>query len=242
MKNKEKNGLIYGVLFALIIISLINVAASEVNEYAPVKQGECAVLSQVCASCSYVNISIKYPAPNSSYSIYEGEMSRTGRGDWFYNYCDTDLPGRYDVTGHGDIGGTDTGFDVLYFRVTGNGNDEPDGIIIVLFSILFMSIMFFLVWELIMSVGHIANLDFDIADLSKSWGTYFALFALFWLETVYLGNAVMESWFLIFIKVGGFTHLLVPLIAFSISITIGSLKKKKFDVTKRYIKRTRIGR
>jgi hypothetical protein len=39
--------------------------------------------------------------------------------------------------------------------------------------------MFFLMFQLIMSIGHLANLDFDIMDLSKSWGIFFALLALY---------------------------------------------------------------
>ena len=49
-------------------------------------------------------------------------MSRIGVGDWFYNYCDTNDLGRHDVTGHGDLAGTDTGFDVLHFYVSPSGS------------------------------------------------------------------------------------------------------------------------
>ena len=109
------------ILFLMLLL-MVGVVSSEVNDYAPVKQNECVILSQVCASCSGVNMSIKYPSPNSSYAQYEVEMSRTGLGDWFYEFCNTSLVGRYDVTGHGDIEGTETGFNVLYFDVSPSGN------------------------------------------------------------------------------------------------------------------------
>jgi len=109
----------YGILF-LILILMCGLVSSEVNDYAPVKQGNCINVTQVCSSCTGVNVSVKYT--NGSYALYEGIMSRIGGGDWFYNYCDTDDVGRHDVTGHGDLSGTDTGFDVLYFEVTPSGS------------------------------------------------------------------------------------------------------------------------
>ena len=105
-----------------MLVLMIGFASSEVNEYPSVKLNSCVILSQVCASCSGVNMSVKYPSPNSSYAQYEVEMNRTGSGDWFYEFCNTSLVGRYDVTGHGDLEGTDTGFDVLYFEVSPSGN------------------------------------------------------------------------------------------------------------------------
>jgi len=60
----------------LMLILFMGLVSSEVNEYASVKQNECAILSQVCASCTYANMSIKYPSPNSSYAQYEVEMQR----------------------------------------------------------------------------------------------------------------------------------------------------------------------
>jgi len=110
-----------GLLVLLVGIMLVGLASAEVNNYAPVKQYDCVTLSQVCASCNYVNISVKYPSPNSSYALYEGVMARDGSGDWYYSFCDTSLMGRYDITGHGDIAGTDTGFSVLWFDVTPSG-------------------------------------------------------------------------------------------------------------------------
>ena len=107
------------VLFLMLIL-MCGLVTSEINDYAPVKKGDCINLTQVCSSCTYSNISVKYT--NGSYALYEGEMSQVGGGDWFYNYCDTNDLGRHDVTGHGDLSGTDTGFDVLYFEVTPSGS------------------------------------------------------------------------------------------------------------------------
>jgi len=104
----------------LMLVLMLGFVSSEVNDYESVKQNECVLLKQICASCSFTNVSLTYP--NSSYAQYEVEMNRTGAGDWFYEFCNTSLVGRYDVTGHGDLSGVNTGFDVLYFEVTPSGS------------------------------------------------------------------------------------------------------------------------
>jgi len=130
-------------LFVMLLITMIGLAGAAINNYAPVKQGDCVILSQVCASCSEVNISVKYPAPNSSYAIYEEVMSRTGSGDWFYEFCNTSLVGRYDVTGHGDLSGVDTGFDVLYFEVSYLGKDLSESKAIMYIGFLALLVLIF---------------------------------------------------------------------------------------------------
>lgn len=128
------------LVLIIMLFSIVGVYA-EVNEYAPVLKDDCVVLSQVCVSCTGVNISVKYPAPNSSYAIYEVAMNRTGSGDWFYEFCNTSFVGRYDVTGHGDLSGVDTGFDVLWFEVTPSGSLMKDGDSLVLFGSLIVMII-----------------------------------------------------------------------------------------------------
>jgi len=113
--------------------------------------------------------------------------------------------------------------------ITGNGKDNPDGIVIVLFSLCFLIIMGFLIYELIVGIGHFASLDLDIVDVAKSIGIYFALIALYELGQFYLGNPDFSNWIVIFMKVGAFTNVIVPLVGFTISITVGSLKKKTLD-------------
>lgn len=106
-------------LFLFIGLFLFSFANAEINNFAPVKQGQCTTIKQVCASCSYVNISISYP--NSTLATINKGMSNQGGGTWTYNFCNTSQTGRYDITGSGDLEGTATGFDVLYFEVNEAG-------------------------------------------------------------------------------------------------------------------------
>jgi len=93
---------------------------SEVNDYASVKHNECVLLKQVCASCSFVNVSLTYP--NSTLVLSNVPMVDSGGALWTYEFCNTTQLGRYDINGVGDLEGTNTGFDVLYFEVTPSGS------------------------------------------------------------------------------------------------------------------------
>jgi len=98
---------------------MVGFVSSEVNDYAPIKQNECAILRQVCATCSFVNISLAYP--NSTLILSNVEMVDSGGGVWTYEFCNITELGRYDVVGIGDINGADAGF-VLFFDVTPSGS------------------------------------------------------------------------------------------------------------------------
>jgi len=111
------------VLFSLcFMVSLISFSVAEINNYAPVEKDSCVTIRQVCASCSYVNVTVSYP--NSTIAISNTNMTNNGGGVWTYEFCNTSSLGRYDVNGMGDLEGTDTGFDVLYFDVTPSGADN----------------------------------------------------------------------------------------------------------------------
>ena len=161
--------------------------------------------------------------------------------DFILNETMATTNGIYQYTLHcntSDIGGFHTG----YFEVTSNGLTKPGGIVIVFFSIALILILGFMLYELILSFGHFASLDLDVIDVAKSLGIYFALLGLYMLGAHYLGNPDFNSYMLIFIIIGGFTHILIPVIGFFLSIMIGSLRKKKVDFgTKRIYRRQKIG-
>jgi len=106
------------ILFLMVLL-MVGFVSSEVNDYAPIKQNECALLRQVCASCSFVNISLAYP--NSTLALSNVGMVDSGGGVWTYDFCNTTELGRYDVVGIGDINGADAAF-VLFFDVSPSGS------------------------------------------------------------------------------------------------------------------------
>ena len=150
------------MLFLVLGLVLISFASAEVNEYAPVKDGDCITIKQGCSSCSYVNVTISYP--NSTLAVSNEGMDSQGAGQWTYDFCNTIALGRYDVGGEGDLEGTPTSFDVLWFDVSTNGKEPADGITIVVFTIIFMLIFFFGLLGFFKALEHVVNLEMDLLD------------------------------------------------------------------------------
>jgi len=124
------------LIVGIFLLSIISAADVEVNSYANVKIGDCVTLKQTCASCSYVSFSLSYP--NSTLIFSDEVGTNTGGAMWTYEFCDTNILGRYDVGGHGDLEGTDTGFSILWFDVTSTGAGASMFFLILLTSIAFI--------------------------------------------------------------------------------------------------------
>ena len=107
--------------FLIGLLLMIGLVGAEINNYAQVKQNDCTLIQQTCASCSYLNVTIARTQDNITY--VDKEAMTQGGSTWTYTFCNTSSLGRYDVTGSGDISGTDTGFDVLYFEVSYMGKE-----------------------------------------------------------------------------------------------------------------------
>ena len=170
------------IIIPLIVgIFLIGLVSAEINNYAPIKAGECITVKQICASCSYVNVSISYE--NSSLAIINQGMTNQGGGIWTYNFCDTSQLGRYDVMGSGDLDGNPTGFGVLYFDVTTTGKILTSGKTTIYTIILIFSVLIF---------GGLAWFGFSIPsknDTDEMTGYIFAVNNLKYLKQVFLGLA-----------------------------------------------------
>lgn len=211
-------------MFMLVGIIIAGMASAETSyNFGVFKQNSNVTLLQDCSSCSYNNIT-SVMGPNSSVLISNEAMTKNGR---MFNltFKGTSDLGRYIVTGIGDLDGKDTTW-AYYFEITGNGKENPSGGIVVLFSILFMILVFLTCYLAIYTIGHLMKLDFDIIDLAFDWGLFFAIVVMYFLEQFYMGNPGVESYLLWFIAVGGVMLVLVPIIAFILSITIGTLNNK----------------
>lgn len=203
-------------VFLTLILGMFLVSLTSATSIGTFEQNQDVELYQTCNNCSYCNFTtIKYP--NSSEIVTDVETIQ--RGTYYYY----DLDG-----GNTSVLGTyvycyDCGNDVekdtgcINFIITGNGKENPDGVVIVVFSIFFLLLLIYLIFFLFEGIGHFKNLDFDIRDLSYNWGGYFALFGLYMLEKTYLGNPDIEGFLIMFIEIGALTNFLLPLIAFIVS-------------------------
>ena len=136
----------YTFVYLSILVILLSLG-SAIDFIDPVKQGECVQLPQVCATCTYNNLSV-VQYPNGTYAL-RGEYVMTKIGITYnYTWCDTNTIGTYQVDGHGDLSGADTGWGGYTFKVNGSGQEIPQSQIILLFAglgiIILVGIFFFI--------------------------------------------------------------------------------------------------
>jgi len=169
--------IILTLIFGIFLISLASASLGSIGTF---KQNECVIISQTCASCSYVNIS-SVSCNNDSNLISNVEMENFGNGEWRYEFCNTSALGRYDVKGMGDINGVDSSF-ATYFHITHSGGSLEEGAT----GILIMGIIFMLV------VGSLCLLGFFRKDqnFQAKW-TLFLMSFLFFLAGANLISALI---------------------------------------------------
>ena len=121
------------------------------------------------------------------------------------------------------------GFTLFNFQITHRGEQPPNDTTKTIFSILFLIIFAWLIFTTFNTLTHFLKLDLDVKDLSYSLIGYFILIGFYILSLDYYGNKLALSMLLIFIKTGALTHALIPLLAFTLSMTIGALRRKKLN-------------
>lgn len=219
----KNNKIRFAFFFLAVAIISIGFASASLDTLGTFKQNDCINISQTCASCSYVNISSVSNNVDSNL-ISNVAMISHGNGEWRYEFCNTSEVGRYDVKGIGDVNSVSSSF-AIYFEVTPNGKESPSGIIIVIFSIGFLILLFFAIFSLLRMIAFWKDLNVDIMDVAFAFGTYFVIFAFYYLVKYYMGNPVIEDLTLLMIKVGAITHVFVPLTAFLTSMIFNPLRK-----------------
>ena len=124
------------IIILFLLLTIIPFVTS-FDSIGTIKQNECVNISQMCSTCSYVNISSIGTKLNPDLVTNE-PMSYFGNGEWRYGFCNTSEVARYDVKGQGDINGVDSNF-ATYFDVTYNGTTENDYNI---YTLAFLTIFF----------------------------------------------------------------------------------------------------
>ena len=111
-----------------------NLISAEIQTLPSVKQGEAVQLPQVCANCTYVNIT-SVRNPNSQIILSNQEMTKDGTM-YSYTLNNTNIIGEYVVTGVGDVDGIDTVF-TYNFYVTPSGRSGNANLVFIVFLIIF---------------------------------------------------------------------------------------------------------
>ena len=103
-------------LLVLVLVTLLTFNVSALDTIKPGEINQEYEVLQTCATCSYVNISISNV---DGLLISNVEMVDNGSGVWTYSFTPMAI-GRYDITGVGDIDGSEESFS-YYFPVTSSG-------------------------------------------------------------------------------------------------------------------------
>ena len=141
----------------------------------------------------------------------------------YYNYTlrDSSILGYYNylqVCSDGSFSGSysDT------FEINGNGNPDPSGGVIAIFSIGFIIILSFITYVIIYSLGHVVKLDFDAIDLAINYGIYFGFVGFFLLAKIYLGHPSIINILEWAVKLGVLTNIFLPTLYFVLTLSVGS--------------------
>lgn len=228
-----KNILLYIIILSIIVIPYVLAETPEESSYI-FKQSTDIDLKISCFDLNNTycnagtNCNLTILNPNSNSLINNQQMTYNTA---FYNYTlnttQTSYLGEYPVIIL--CSGISSGFSSFNFQVTYTGKPEPSDFTKVAFIIGFIAILCLMVVTIINVAGHIILLDTDFMDVAYSFCIYFILFAIKNFNLSYGNNALIDNFSDIFIKVGIFTHILIPLVALILSMTLGKLKRTKLE-------------
>ena len=199
------------IMMSMLMISFVAGAQDSLGTYT---QGEDVELLQICGTCTYNNItSIVYP--NSTHASLDTEMTKRGM-EYTYTFTGANLVGTYLVNGFGDLDGTANAW-AYEFEVTENELEAPSENIVIFFSILFFIIFSLVIYGLYNSIESLAHLDTNLKDIIVSMVAYFAFLSYYYFASIYYPKEFVMGILDIFLWVGGFTHIFLPMIALILS-------------------------
>lgn len=212
---------IYLILAVVLIITTINLAsAKDLAEYEKNYTLSYPVFENNNSKAVNPNCTISITDPDGVVIVDGAQMFNIGN-QASYNLTSTETSklGMYKVavacTTNAD------GFATMWYEVTGNGKEKPDGVVIVLFSIIFLIILGTLGYLVIYSFGHLLTLDHDLKDLGYNLGAFLALFGAIFLADYYLGNPAILDILNVILWVSVFGNVFLPFVAFMISLFMG---------------------
>lgn len=104
----------------------------------------------------------------------------------------------------------------------------PSGLLVTTYTVLFIGLSFILIFLFLYAFGRLISLDFDLLDLCLNVGLYFALLMFQAMNLQYLGSEFINDWVLWIIHYAVYTNVVLPIIAFFITITLGPLLRLKY--------------
>lgn len=137
----------------------------------------------------------------------------------------TSTIGTYTVIGIGDEGGTASSFS--YTFLVNDTATRPSEWLIISFMLLFILLLFVVLYTLIETFNEFSTLNISYLQVIKCFTVYGAVVTFNYFNIIYLGNKIIDSFTNIFIYVGGFTHIVIPLLILTLSVTLGKLRRER---------------
>lgn len=124
-------------LAIILAIFLISFVSSTQQSFGTFKLNQCINLKQICANCTYVNIT-SVISPTGATALTQTVMTKLG-SEFSYNFCNATTTGNYIVSGLGDPDSSPSVW-VYDFEVTATGSNFTVGksityILIFIFSV-----------------------------------------------------------------------------------------------------------
>ena len=212
------------IVFILLNLSIVLAAQESLGIF---QQNKCVDLIQMCASCTYNNItSIKHPNGTLlSGSLLErnGNMSNNGV-QYNLTFCNANDTGVYTVNGVGDLD-AEAEVWVYDFTVTENGEPLPTAGVIVVYSILFFVIIIWWLYTLFLTMQHMQK-EMTFRYVLIAFSSFLGIVLYRYFSAFFFPKEMVMDLLLSFILLSAITHVIIPIVGFFITV-ISSYRRFK---------------
>jgi hypothetical protein len=206
---------------AIIFISMIGLSSADLGTF---KQGECVSI-RVIGNYSYVNLT--EITNNQQTYIINDEMTLLGGQTFNYSFCNTNITGLYSYSWNPNgIDCSEKGCGNS-FMITNNGlNPAGDPLTIFIYLIFIFSFILSF-YSFFINLVRIAIASQTIYNVLTSIGSFILIIFSHYLAKEYLLSRFIEDITGTLIQVTAWTNVVLPLIAFVITIFVKGTQKKR---------------
>lgn len=212
--------------FIFIFLLLLNIANAEMQTLGIFKKDTPILLTQICSNCSFVNISFVINQ-NSTILIKNKNMTKEANSYFYWlNESYTYSYGKYIVCGIGDLDGTITSW-CYSFLVNDSGREDIREGTLILFLILFFIILLFSIPTFLLTTKNGLKMEYKTEDLGLNWSIFFFISAVFFLQSAFVGNDLINNISSYFFYASIFIHFVLPITLLVVSIIYNAIKIRR---------------
>ncbi len=126
------------LILGMFLISFVSAIIPSIGDIGEGKQGDIIILTQLCDTCTYVNLTQVIKRGGDQLILLAGEFVMTKSGNNFnFSFNDTNIVGKYEYTTCGDLDGVRT-CRPIKFEITPSGKGGIENIVFFVFVILML--------------------------------------------------------------------------------------------------------